>query len=65
MLPPERGQPPSMAFGSWPCSTFRPSPDCHAALRFIAKQYGIVPTLKRMMLSGAPTPVRTMTVATG
>lgn len=41
------------------------SPDCHAALRFIAEEKGIDPTLKRTTLSGAPTPVRTMTVATG
>jgi hypothetical protein len=39
--------------------------ECHADLRFIAKEMGIVANLKDAMPSGASIPVRTKTAAIG
>jgi hypothetical protein len=38
---------------------------CHAALYLIANEKGIVPSAQKVMLNGAPTPVKMMMVAKG
>ncbi len=66
MISTSRG-PDSILCSGWSPAILEPgsSPYCHARFRFMAKEKGIVPIPKKIMLSGMPIPVNEKTAAKG